>query len=197
VRYLIGILWLRLTGWRLEGLRALPPKAVIVCAPHTSNWDLPYMLAIAWTLGIRVSWVGKHTLFRGPAGWVLRALGGIAIDRRAPQGMVARVAQIFRERDGMLLGVPPEGTRAKVTHWKSGFYHMARAANVPVGLGFLDFARKAGGIGRMLTLTGDFKKDMDEVRAFYKDVRGKYPAQESPPLLKEESPGVEDRSDLS
>lgn len=145
------------------------------------------MLAVAWVLGIRISWVGKHTMFWGPFSPILRALGGIPIDRRIPHGMVTTTVAAFRATDELLVGIPPEGTRNKVAFWKSGFYHIARAAEVPVGLGFMDYARKVGGFGGFIMLTGDYKADMDKIRAFYKDIRGKIPERESPPRLKEET----------
>lgn len=162
------------------------PKAVFIAAPHTSNWDLVYMLACAWTLRVQLSWMGKKTLFKGPRGWFMRKLGGVPVDRSKASNTVDQMAQIFKECDGMYLAIPPSGTRSKRDFWKSGFYHIARGADVPVICGHLDFSTRQGGIGPVITLTGDAKADMDQFRAFYGNIRGLYPEQESTILLKEE-----------
>jgi 1-acyl-sn-glycerol-3-phosphate acyltransferase len=181
----MGRAWMRAFGWRVEG--ELPPeKCVIIAAPHTSNWDFPFMLAAAYVIGFRISWMGKHTLFKGPFGPLMRRLGGIAVDRRAPQNLVQQVAERFAQSDELVLAVPPEGTRKKVEYWKSGFYQIARGARVPVVLGFLDFERKVGGLGPVLMPTQDARADMDRIRAYYRDIRGKRPTLESTPRLREE-----------
>ncbi len=184
----IGRLGLRLVGWRSVG-RAPDRGAVLVAAPHTSNWDLLYMLLVAADLGLDVHWVGKHTLFRPPLGWLMRAVGGIPVDRRARHGAVAQLAEAFRKDPNLVLAVAPEGTRGKAPHWKSGFYEIARAAGVPVALGFLDYARKEGGIGPLVELSGDRKADMDRIRAFYADKTGKRPEAFTPPRLRDEGEG--------
>jgi 1-acyl-sn-glycerol-3-phosphate acyltransferase len=175
-------------GWRVEGSLPATRKFVFIAAPHTSNWDLPFMIATAYVLQARISWLGKHTLFEGPFGWFMRALGGIPVDRRSRHNVVQQVAEHFHQSEELILGISPEGTRKKVEHWKSGFYHIAHAAQVPVGMGFLDFGRKVAGLGPLLTLTGDVRADMDKVRAFYRDIRGKRPEFECIPRLREEEP---------
>jgi 1-acyl-sn-glycerol-3-phosphate acyltransferase len=182
----IGRLWLLVFGWRIETEMPVPDKMVYICAPHTSNWDLPFMLAVTWTLGIDVAFLAKKSIFRFPFGPFFRWLGALPVDRSAPHGLVAQAAQLFTERDVLRLGVPPEGTRKKVELWKSGFYHIARAAQVQIGLGYLDFEKKRGGFGGYFVPTGDIARDMDHVREFYRDVRGKFPALESAPRLREE-----------
>jgi len=145
------------------------------------------MLAAAYVLKVRVSWFGKHTIFRFPWGWFLRKLGGIPVDRRAPQSLVMQMAEKFRNTDYLVLAVPPEGTRKKVSRWKSGFYHIALQSNVPIALGYLDYHRRLAGLGAFVTLTGRVTEDMDRIRAFYRDIRGKYPELESEPRLEEEN----------
>ena len=189
-KYWIAKAWLGALGWRVEGEVPAARKFVFIAAPHTSNWDLPFMLATAYVLGVQISWMGKHTIFRWPFGWFMRALGGIAVDRRSPQNLVEQVAARFAKADALILAVPPEGTRKKVVYWKSGFYQIARAAQVPVAMGFLDFSRKVAGLGPLLHTTGDVHADMDQVRAFYRDLRGKRPALESTPRLREEDAAV-------
>ncbi len=177
---------LKSSGWKPEGRRPAAAKYVLIAAPHTSNWDLLYFLALAEVLGVRVQWMGKHTLFRWPAGPVLRALGGIPIRRHRRENVVQAMARVFDAHESLALVVPPEGTRGYVPHWKSGFYHIARAAGVPIVMGYLDFARKRGGFGPELIPTGDLAEDMDEFRAFYADKVGKHPECFGAVRLKEE-----------
>jgi 1-acyl-sn-glycerol-3-phosphate acyltransferase len=184
---LVGALFLRLAGWRVEG--SLPPgvrRAVVIAAPHTTNWDLPYMLAVSYVLGVRPSWLGKRELFRAPFGRLMRWLGGIPVDRDRRMNLVEQAADRLREADRLFLVIPPSGTRSRAPHWKSGFYHIARTAGVPVVCAFLDYATKTGGIGLTFTPSGDIGRDMDRLRLFYRDVRGKYPDNETPIRLSEE-----------
>ena len=186
----IGKLWLGIFGWKVRSETNVPAKFVCVAAPHTSNWDLPFMLAAAYALRLRASWVGKHTIFRFPWGWLFRRLGGIPVDRRAPQSLVNQLAAEFKRRDYLILAVAPEGTRRKVDIWKSGFYHLANESGVPIGLGYLDYEKKTCGLGMFVMPTGNIKEDMDRIRAFYRDIRGKYPELESEPRLQEENDSV-------
>jgi 1-acyl-sn-glycerol-3-phosphate acyltransferase len=186
LRKLIARAFLWLTGWRPEGARPVAPRYVLIAAPHTSNWDLAYLLALAEVFDVRVSWMGKHSLFRPPLGFVMRRVGGIPVVRHKRGNLVAAVAKLFTEHAELALVVPAEGTRAYVPHWKSGFYHIARSAQVPIVLGYLDYARKRGGFGPALLPTGDLRKDMDEIRDFYADKTGKYPDQFGAIRLKEE-----------
>ena len=182
----LGRLYLGFFGWRVEG--SLPPTArvVLIAHPHTSNWDLPFMLACAYVLGLRPKWLGKRELFRWPFGWFMRWLGGIPVDRRKSHGLVAQAADKFQSRDPLVMVVPPSGTRRRAERWKSGFYHIARSAGVPIACGFLDYARKRGGIGPLISPTGDVRQDMDRFRAFYAGITGKFPAQATPVRLLEE-----------
>jgi 1-acyl-sn-glycerol-3-phosphate acyltransferase len=185
----IGKLALGAFRFRLLTVPVRDPKLVCICAPHTSNWDLPIFLAAAAALGLRVSWLGKHTLFRFPFGWLFRAFGGIPVDRTRSTQLVQQVADVFRERDGLdglILGIAADGTRSRADHWKSGFYQIARQAGVPIGLAYLDFATRTIGLRGFLLPSGDVGADMDRIRATYADVRGKYPEQESVIRLAEE-----------
>ncbi len=167
-------------GWRIEGEAPAVPRYVLIAAPHTSNWDLVLMLLCGMAYGVWPSWVGKDTLFRPPLGLLLRALGGIPVDRRSPQNMVEQLAALFRTRERLVLAVPPEGTRSSREKWRSGFYFIARGAGVPVCLGFLDYSRKRGGLGPLLHPSGDLRADMDVVRAFYADKKGRFPEKQGP-----------------
>jgi 1-acyl-sn-glycerol-3-phosphate acyltransferase len=180
---------LRAIGWRCEGAAPEARKFVLIAAPHTSNWDLPLMLLMAKIHGIQVSWMGKHTLFRGPAGVLFRALGGIPVDRRSPQGLVGQMAEEIGHRDAIALAVPPEGTRSRSETWKSGFYQIARAAGVPIVLGYLDYGSKCGGFGPTLMPSDDTRADMDLIRSFYADKVGLYPDKFGPVKLREEPAG--------
>ena len=139
----VSLAVLRMTGWRVEG--TLPPhaaKSVLIAAPHTSNWDLPYTLMLAFVLRLRVYWIGKQSLFRAPFGGVMRWLGGIPVNREQANNLVASSAQAMREAQGPIqLIVPPEGTRGKTRHWKTGFYFIAQQAGVPIVLAFVDYER--------------------------------------------------------
>ena len=186
VTQFLAKLSLRWNGWTAEGEKPAATKYVLIAAPHTTNWDLFHLLQIAWFLGVKLSWMGKKSLFRGPMGPVMRALGGIPINRDRSTNMVDQMAAAFADSDSLVLTVPAEGTRRYVPHWKSGFYHIARAAEVPVLLGYLDYARKRGGFGPAIELTGDVSADMDEIRGFYADKVAKYPEYFGEIRLKEE-----------
>lgn len=182
----IGKTWLRLSGWRLESEWPQHPKFVLIAAPHTSNWDLPFMLATSYAMQVPISWMGKHTLFSPPLGWVLKGVGGIPIDRRSHHNVVQWAIEQFKQSERLALAVPAKGTRGKADYWKSGFYHIALGAGVPIGMGYLDYGKKACGIKGFLMPTGDIPADMDRIRAFYRDVEAKYPALQVVPRLREE-----------
>ena len=186
----VARLYLWLLGWRVEGTLPAGARAVAIAAPHTSNWDLPFMLAVAYVLGVKPSWLGKRELFRWPFGWLMRRLGGIAVDRRSPHNLVQQVVERFGTTERLFLGVPPSGTRSGATHWKSGFYHIARGARVPIVCAFLDYRRKVGGIGPVLMPSGDVRADMQLIRGFYAGITGKYPALITPVRLREEDDAV-------
>jgi 1-acyl-sn-glycerol-3-phosphate acyltransferase len=175
----LSLALLRLLGWRVEG--ALPAgvtKAVLIAAPHTSNWDLPYTLMTGFALRLNLYWMGKASIFRAPFGGVMRWLGGIAVDRSRTNNLVAASVEAIRAADGPLqLVVPPEGTRSKVRYWKTGFYHIAHGAGVPIVLSYMDYARKISGLGPVFHPTGDIDRDMETIKAFYAPFKGKNPDQ--------------------
>ena len=144
------------------------------------------MLAVAYALGVKPSWLGKRELFRWPFGRVLRGLGGVPVDRNARQGLVGEAVARFAEAEDLFLVIPPSGTRARAANWKSGFYHVARGAGVPIVCAYLDYRERVGGIGLVLTPSGSVRADMDRIRAFYASKRGRYPAQATPVRLREE-----------
>lgn len=172
----------RLTGWRAEGAAPNLPKFVMVAAPHTSNIDGFMLVLGAWLFRLKLYWMGKHTLFRAPFGWLLKAFGGVPIDRRAPRGAVQQMIQAFRDHERQILVVAPEGTRRKSDRWKSGFYYIAQGANVPIVLAYIDYARKVVGIGPVIHPSGDQDGDMRIIHEFYKDKVARYPEQKTLPL---------------
>jgi 1-acyl-sn-glycerol-3-phosphate acyltransferase len=181
--------FLRATGWRIVGAMPSVRKCVMIAAPHTSSWDFPYTIAIAAALRARIHFIGKQELFAGPAGRLFVALGGIPVDRSRRTQMVQAMVDEFARHEDFVLLVPAEGTRGRGEYWKSGFYRIAQGAGVPIALGFLDFARREGGIGPLVYPTGDLRRDMDVIRAFYAGKVGKRPGRFTPPRLREEDGG--------
>jgi 1-acyl-sn-glycerol-3-phosphate acyltransferase len=167
--------FLRLNGWTVDGqLPSSAAKSVLIAAPHTSNWDLPYTLMVAFVLRLNIYWMGKHTLFRWPFGPVMRWLGGIAVNRDKSSNLVAASAQAIVSADGPLqLVVPPEGTRGRTRQWKTGFYFIALEARVPIVLAYLDYHRKVGGLGPLFTPTGSVEADMATIKRFYSAIKGR------------------------
>jgi 1-acyl-sn-glycerol-3-phosphate acyltransferase len=175
------------SGYRLQSEpQAIEGSAVLIGAPHTSNWDFVFMLAICWRHGFAPLYLGKHTLFKKPFGPIMRAFGGIPVDRAHPGRLVDDVVARLRTGKRVLV-VTPEGTRGLGKVWKSGFYRIARDAGLPVVLGYVDSATHTAGLGPTITLTGDVTADMDLVREFYADKRGIRPELFTPPVLREES----------
>jgi len=168
----LGRGFLRVAGWDFEGEIPDVAKAVLIVAPHTSNWDFFIGVAAMFALGIRVKFLGKHTLFAGPLGPVMRWLGGIPVDRRTPRGVVTATVDLFAESEQMILGVAPEGTRSKVERWKTGFYHVAHDARVPIVPIAFDYPRQRVRIGDRFDTTGDTEGDLRTLESFYRDVRG-------------------------
>lgn len=187
----MGRLWFWWFGWEIEGRMPLTTRVVIIAAPHTTNWDLPFMLASAYQLGMRPSWLGKRQLFRFPFGWFMRMLGGVPVDRDKRTNLVEQAAKRFGDVDRLFLVVPPSGTRSRAPHWKSGFYHIARAAGVPIVCTYLDYGRKRAGVGPVLMASGDIPSDMAKIRAFYAPMKGKFPEKMTPVrLIEEDAPAV-------
>lgn len=192
LRRTIGRAVLKSRGWTAEGEPPTAPKYVLIAAPHTSNWDLLYLLAMSWTYDVRISWLGKASLFPGPVGTVLRALGGIPVARNQRSGLVSSLAQEFAAADELVVAFPPEGTRSRTDHWRTGFYRVAVAAEVPIVCSFLDYSRKVGGMGPTLVPSGDIAADFAQFGEFYTDKRGKYPHEESDIALRPADAGEPD-----
>nr|WP_275445337.1 1-acyl-sn-glycerol-3-phosphate acyltransferase [Microbacterium aurum] len=172
--------------WRLRTEPAPTRPTVLVGAPHTSNWDFVLMLAIAWRLGIHIRWLGKASLFAGWRGPVMRALGGIAVDRADAARVVAEIVARVNAGEVFSLVVTPDGTRGGNAYWKSGFYRIARETGMPVTLGYVDRTTMTTGLGPTIELTGDVAADMDRIRAFYADKAGLRPERRIEPRLSSE-----------
>jgi 1-acyl-sn-glycerol-3-phosphate acyltransferase len=166
---------LKLAGWQVLGhLPEHAKKSVLIAAPHTSNWDLPMTLMVAFALELRPRWMGKASIFRWPFGGLMRWLGGIAVERSQSNNLVATSAQaIVDAREPLQLIVPPEGTRSKTRHWKTGFYYIAHGAQVPIVMAYMDYANKRSGLGPLFEPTGDVEADMARIKAFYQPFKGK------------------------
>jgi 1-acyl-sn-glycerol-3-phosphate acyltransferase len=175
----LSIGFLKLRGWSIEG--TLAPEAqrsVLIAAPHTSNWDLPYTLMVAFALNLNVYWMGKQSIFKPPFCSLMRWLGGIPVNREQSSHLVAASAQAIRDANGPLqLIVPPEGTRSKTRYWKTGFYYIALGADVPIVMAYMDYANKRSGLGPIFVPTGDVDADMASIKAFYAPFKGRNAAQ--------------------
>jgi 1-acyl-sn-glycerol-3-phosphate acyltransferase len=172
------ILWLG--GWRAVGAVPDVPKAVVIAAPHTSNWDALWALSFKTAIGLDIRFFAKDTLFWFPLGALLRSLGGIPLDRSRAGSAVKQAVAMFAEEESFYFGLAPEGTRALRDAWKSGFYRIATAADVPVFLGVLDYENKTVGIMGRLDLTGDAETDIAECADFYRGFKGCWPEKTTP-----------------
>jgi len=176
----VARLFFRLIGWKTEGTVHEPQRFVIIAAPHTSNWDAVIMVAAAYIFRVRISWFIKREAFFFPLGTIIRAVGGIPIDRGARRNVVAQAVEQFQHSDRLILAVPPEGTRSKADGWKTGFYHIAYGADVPIVLGYLDYKRKVAGLGPAFVPTGDIETDFRVFDEFYAGITPKYPEERGP-----------------
>lgn len=180
---------LKLLGWQLESRLPDARQYIVIGAYHTSNWDFPLGLLTMWALGFEARWVAKHTLFRGPMGPVMKFLGGIPVDRSVRSGFIQRVARLFREGKLNQLVIAPEGTRSKTEFWKSGFYHIAVEAGLPIALGYIDYPARQLGVGSVLHPSGNIVQDFEVIRAFYRDKTGLRPENQGEIRLREDAPG--------
>jgi len=177
---LLSLFLLKILGWRVEGKLPTARKFVLIAAPHTSNWDAFFMMMVAFVFRVNLYWMGKHTLFKSPFGFLTRFIGGIPIDRSAAFGMVEQSIIVLKNSSDMVLAIPPEGTREKVSYWKTGFYHIASGAGVPIVTGFLDYGSKRSGVGPAIIPSGDMSSDYKTLQAFYEPMAGKYTRKTSP-----------------
>ena len=168
----ISIVILKILRWQTRGGELPHQKFVLIGAPHTSNWDFPLMLMVVLKLRLRVFWMGKHTLFPFPFSGLMKWLGGIPINRSASHNVVRETVRQFKKNKDLVVLVPPEGTRSKVVRWKTGFYHIANMAEVPILMGYVNAEKKEAGFADFFYPTGDVEGDLEKIREFYHPIKG-------------------------
>ncbi len=171
----LAIVVLALFGWRVSGEIPNIPKMLMIGAPHTSNWDMAVGMLGMFALGLRLSFMGKHSLFRWPTGGIMRWFGGVPVRRHAPQGLVGQMVEAFAQRERFVLAILPEGTRRRVAQWRLGFYHIAVGADVPLVIIKFDYGRKVLEFGPVFNPTGNLAEDLPQLQAQFRGVRGKHP----------------------
>ncbi|TLU64855.1 acyltransferase [Thalassotalea litorea] len=164
-----------ISGWQLVGSFPDEPKLLVIVAPHTSNWDFLVGLAIKMALNLNVSFLGKDALFKGPLGWWMRKLGGIAIDRSSPNGVVGQMVAEFEQREKLMLVIAPEGTRKKVDEWKKGFMFIAKDAQIPVLPVEFDFKHKRVVFHPTCRIDGDVESQLKSIKSIFSAEKAKRP----------------------
>ncbi len=176
MKKLIAKFVLFVSGWKADYKNQYKvDKSVMLAAPHTSNWDIVYALAVYWLEGIDAKFLIKDNYTKSFFGFFFKWLGAIGVDRKKNNNLVDYSVQLFNTSENLILMVPAEGTRRRVEKWKTGFYHIAKNASVPVSFGFLDYKNKIAGVGNVYNLTGDFETDMQRIEDFYAPIQGKHP----------------------
>ena len=166
-----------ISGWKLEGKIPEIRKCVIIGAPHTSNWDFYFGMIYKLYYGLNIHFLMKKELFQFPAGILLKWIGGIPVDRQRHNNLVEQLGETIRKSHSFYLALAPEGTRKAVKIWKRGFYHIAKAANVPIVLAYMDYNRKVVGVGPLFYPGSDIQRDMQAIAEFYSHITPKYPDQ--------------------
>lgn len=175
VTYFLGVLVLKLLGWRFRGNLPAENQYIMAVAPHTSNWDFVIGLAGYFCMRVKMSFMMKSTGFFWPFGGMLKSFGGIPIDRSKSHGVVEQMVDKFNEKKGLIIAIAPEGTRRRVEKWKTGFLHMAQQAKIPVQLVGLDYRTKEIILGPTITVTQDIEAALQKAKAFYANMLPKYP----------------------
>jgi 1-acyl-sn-glycerol-3-phosphate acyltransferase len=173
----IGRIGLALLRWRADGGFPDTPKLVLAVAPHTSNWDFFVGIFIDFALDLDAHWLGKSTMFRWPVRRLLKALGGIPIFRSEKHNMVDQCVVAFASTDALVLAIAPEGTRKKVAEWRTGFWHIARKARIPILLVSFDYKRRVVTFGPMVTPSDDLAADLAMMKAHFAPISGRNPDQ--------------------
>lgn len=165
-----------IAGWRIEAHIPNLPKFVLVGAPHTSNWDFVLTMGTLFSLNVKIFWMGKSSLFKWPFGGIMKWLGGVPIERTGERkGVVEQTISAFKKYDQFVIAIMPEGTRTKVREWRSGFYHIAQGANVPIVPVRFDYGRKVMDVGPVIATTGDQTVDMNLIKSTFAGIKGRYP----------------------
>jgi 1-acyl-sn-glycerol-3-phosphate acyltransferase len=175
--YYFSKFWFWITGWKL--VSRVPPgitKAMMIAAPHTSNWDILYARASFFLMNVPVRFTVKKEWVDNPfVGWLMRSLGALPVDRSRNNSLVDGMIKLFNEREELVILITPEGTRQYQPKWRKGFYFAAEGANVPILLGFLDYKNKESGVGGPIYPTGNYEADLEQIQAFYRTKTGKFP----------------------
>jgi len=174
IKYWIAFFALKIAGWDVVGEVPNKSKFIFIGAPHTTNWDLVFMLLAFYIFRIKMSWMGKQSLFKPPLGKLIKALGGISVNRDKSQGVVDQFAELYNNTEKLVIGLSPEGTRSNKNYWRSGFYWIAYKAKIPIVCGYLDYRNKTARIGLSMVPTGNVKEDMNIIRNFYKNANLEY-----------------------
>lgn len=164
----------KVIGWRVVGEPINKPKLMLIGAPHTSYWDFALTILTVFAMGVRISWVAKHTAFRWPAAGLMHWLGGVSLNRETTSGFVDEAVEVFNQRDKFILAIMPEGTRAKMDGWRTGFYYIAQKAGVNLYLVIFDYEHKELRLGPEIALTGDLEADLAHIQSYYVGVRGRH-----------------------
>lgn len=173
-------------GWKVSIIDPPTSSYVFIGAPHTTNWDFGILMLFATAYKVPVHWMGKDSLFKGPLGFIITALGGIPVNRSKSSNFVDQAAEMFAKNKDLIIALSPEGTRGKSTRWRTGFYYIALKAKVPVVMAFLDYKEKTCGLGPALHPTGDINADFEKIKNFYKNFTGKYPEKQGKISLSDE-----------
>lgn len=171
---------LKSTGWKIVNANDSIPSCIMIVYPHTSNWDFVIGMLAKGALGQPCHWLGKKELFWWPVNILMRALGGIAVDRKNPDGLIEDLSERFQSNSNFVLIITPEGTRSFRPTWKSGFYRLATATKTPIVMVSMDFPSKTIVVSSPLELTGDSEQDLPRIQTFYQGVEGKFPALAAP-----------------
>lgn len=166
---------LKKKGWKFDINITLPPKCVIAIAPHTSNWDFVYGELAVRSVGLKAGFLMKSTWFFFPLGYLMRALGGIPVNRKKHTRVTDAVVEAFNSHEKMVVGLTPEGTRSRNEKWRTGFIHIAQEANVPLALAYIDYGTRTVCIDRFYELTGDIDADMANIKQYFSKYQAKFP----------------------
>ncbi len=170
--------WLTVFKWKTINNFPKEPRYVVIAYPHTSNWDFPLGIFYIFSAGVPFRYMGKDALFKWPQKYLFKALGGFGVDRSKTTKLTTRMAQFINSQEKIALALAPEGTRSNSKYWRTGFYYIALEAKIPIAMAVLDFENREVGIKDSFMPTGDIDADMEIIKAFYKDVKGKYPAKQ-------------------
>jgi 1-acyl-sn-glycerol-3-phosphate acyltransferase len=171
-------------SWDYELILPDNPKYVVIGAPHTSNMDFIFMLLLMYATGLKLHWIGKHSLFKPPLGRFMKRMGGIPVDRRSQNKFVDFIIDVIHQHQEYALAIAPEGTRSKTNYWRTGFYYIALGANVPIVLGYIDYKEKKVGFGPSFYPTGNINADFTEIKNFYAGKTGRFPHKQGPMVLR-------------